>query len=124
MKFFFSKDYKGPGFGFLTKARMYDKWGHFAGSAAGVLLFVALIRLNAILGPATWNPILGGLGVWIGAVLVFLVGLAYEIYQGVETAQYLERGDYTVQPKNDGFSILDLLCNIGGILLVLWVLAL
>lgn len=35
MRIKFSEDYKGPGFGLLTKAKEFDKWAHFSGSAAG-----------------------------------------------------------------------------------------
>ena len=126
MKFVFSKDYTGAGFGFLTKARMFDKWGHFGGSAAGVLLFVALIRLAFLLGGMPWNPVVSGICIWIGAAMTFAIGLGYEIYQGIEEAKIKEDiGEAAwIARGADGFSLLDLLSNVGGIALVVWIVVL
>jgi hypothetical protein len=110
MNFIFSKDYKGPGFGFLTTARMYDKWGHFAGSATGVLGILGILRLVRVF--ETFD-------IWASALICFTLGLLYEIYQGLEAAR---RYTGKLPVTADGFSILDLICNIAGITLTVLML--
>ena len=97
----FSKDYLGPGFGFLTKAIEYDKWVHFAGSAAGVLMFLWVYR-HVINGAPTDDFLLQ-----LSMLSAFVMGLGLEVTQGQDS-------------NSDGFSFLDLIANGLGILLV-WV---
>ena len=103
---------------------MFDKWAHFAGSAAGVLLILALFRLACILGGIPFDPFTAWIGTWGGAFFILTLGLAYEIYQGLEAGRYEEAAKVLDGLPEDGFSILDLICNIAGIALVLWVLIL
>lgn len=103
MKIKFSKDYQGPGFGFLTKAREYDKWAHLAGSAAGGL-FLILIGI-----PTGW-----------ALAVIALLGLGLEIYQGKRRWEYdnADKAFPSDYDQGDGFSFLDLVADALGLLLV------
>ncbi len=123
MSIVFSKDYRGPGFGFLTQARSYDKGFHFAGSAAGVVAVLVFGRL--VLRLPAWFVYGTPIPLWIASAIVFAVGLGLEIYQGRK--RYLwenppEEGPIGVLPTNydpsDGFSFLDLVADLAGIALV------
>lgn len=116
MRIKFSEDYKGPGFGFLTKAKEYDKWAHLAGSATGVL-FAVLVGI-----PLFWS-----------IVQIAVLGIGLEIWQGRkrwlweyrEDERYARLGSRAVPlsyDKADGFSWLDLVANALGILLAWGVL--
>jgi len=89
--FKFSKDYKRKWFGLKTEAIEYDKWVHFTGS----FFFTALFSL--------FMPVIYGI------ILMFIIGLAYEIYQ------------LFTDPW--GFSFMDLLANtIGSVLVYVFIL--
>jgi len=116
----FSCDYKAPWLGFTTQARGYDKWAHFAGSAAGVCLCVAFQRY--VLGLTDlWTYMIG---LWLSAIFVFAVGLGIEITQGyqkwiVTTTEtgWIPASYY----DSDGFSFIDLAADVLGILLAVGV---
>ena len=83
----------------LTKAQGFDKWAHLAGSAAGMLICLGVMKIFL----PDWFVFT--IGMWISSAIVFGAGLGLEIRQGRH-------------PLSDGFSFLDLVADIAGILLV------
>lgn len=120
--FQFSKDYRGPALGLLTKARGYDKWAHFAGSAAGVLAVLAFWRyLTAV----PLETILSGPALAVASAISFGFGLAIEVKQGIGAGTVAANPDMfvvgelgSIALEDDGFSFLDLAADVLGILLV------
>jgi len=136
MKIKFSKDYRGPGLGFLTKAREYDKWVHLAGSAAGMLMVLWILGLFGMqiyhVQGAAGRVILYPRGLVIATIVVGLLGLGLEIYQGRkrwlwEHPEDCADGPVKILPTSydpsDGFSWLDLVADALGILLIWGVLS-
>ena len=104
MKIKFSEDYKGPGLGFLTKARGYDKLAHFAVCLSAIRILVLFMV------PVLWARVI------IGAIAIGL-----EVWQGREAWREYQpnKNLYEVLDCSmsypDGFSFIDLIADAMGI---------
>jgi len=117
----YSKDYKGPGFGFLTKAREFDKWTHFAGSATLFVVILLICRATGIV--RDWSTPGGAKAILTAAFAVAWGGVALELIQGLQAEDAAKDSRVELFRDADGFSFLDLAANLAGIgvaLILVW----